>query len=129
MQLPEDWTAEYRTVDPTSEPPRDFTAAVRAAARTFDCELLVDGRPLITITAADGFAVLFDRFGEPDGDVTFEELDLGDVPAGLDARAVIRRFDDGPPAPIVLALGDDLLHVDGIDVASGLARAIVAQAG
>lgn len=129
MQFPADMTVEYVTVDATSVDPRYFDDAVRAAARTFDCRLVVDGQPWISITAAPGFGPLFGAFRAPDGDVTFEEIDLGEVPAGVDADGLIWRTQDGPPRSIELSVDDTLIHIAGIDVASGLARAIVAQAG
>lgn len=129
MQLPADTTVEYTTVDATSVDPQYFEQAVRAIARTFDCDLVVDGQTWITITTAPGFGPLFDLFRQPDGDVSFEEFGLGDVPAGVDAEGLIATRQDGPPGSIELALDETLHHIAGIDVNQQLARAIVARAG
>ena len=125
MQLPSGSTVEYVAIDPTSSAPQHFDAAVRAAARTFDCVLTVDGMVFVTITAAHGLAPKLAQMKEPDGDAFFQELELSGAPAG--AEAVIVRHHDGPPSPLYLSVGGTLYELQG-DVAPSLAEAIVAQA-
>ncbi|MGR2751871.1 hypothetical protein [Agromyces arachidis] len=129
LQVRDPAVVAYETTDAAAAPPRDFDHAVRAAARTFDCTVLVDGGPRVVVTVAPGFAVLFDRFGEPDADVTFEPLDLGGVPDGVDASALVRpATGDASASPAVLAV-DGALHLIRGDRVEGVARAIVAGAG
>ncbi|MFD5864875.1 hypothetical protein ACFWGP_07985 [Agromyces sp. NPDC127015] len=127
-QLPDGSAVEYTTVDATTAPVEGFTGAVEAAARAFDCDLVVDGGavPLVSITTARGFGPLFERLREPDGDVAFEPIELADVPAGSTAEAVVRGYDDGPSSPAYLVVGDSLYRIQG-DGASAVAQAIVHQ--
>ncbi|WP_092964451.1 hypothetical protein [Agromyces sp. CF514] len=123
-QVPADASVEYETLDPTTEAPAYFSDAVRAAARTFTCDLWVDALPLVTITTARGFSPLFDRLRAPDGDVGFAPFDLADAPA--DAAAVVAVTDDGPSSPAYLSIGGTLYEIQG-DGAQAVAQAIVAQ--
>lgn len=124
LQLPADATVEYMTVDATATPPERFDGALRAAARTFDCELRVDGSEGVTISTARGFGPLFDRLGLPDNDVAFAALELVDAPAGT--QAVVTRYDDGRATVVLLAVGDTLYQIRG-DGAQAVAQAIVHQ--
>ncbi|MEI5582621.1 MULTISPECIES: hypothetical protein [unclassified Agromyces] len=127
VQLRDGTTVEYVATD-AADDPVGFPNAVRAAARAFDCELRVDGRPVVTITTAPGFASLFDRFREPDADVAYDELLLGEAPEGVEARAVVERDPDGPASLTFLAVGDALHQIRGERVEE-VARAIVARSG
>ncbi|MFF2274463.1 hypothetical protein [Agromyces sp. NPDC058126] len=123
-QLPADASTEYTMIDWTTAPFDGFEAAVRSAARVFNCDLEVDGMSLVRISTARGFAPLFDRLLGADVDTAFEPLALADAPDGT--QAVVRRYDDGPASPVFLAVGETLYQVSG-DGASAVAQAIVAQ--
>ncbi|MFF2371272.1 hypothetical protein [Agromyces sp. NPDC058110] len=123
-QISVDAAVEYDVVDPTAAPPAYFSDAVRAAARTFTCDLWAEGLPVVTITAARGFSPLFDRLRAPDGDVGFAPFDLADEPA--DAAAVVAAAADGPSTPAYLSIGGTLYEIQG-DGARAVAQAIVAQ--
>lgn len=125
-QLRAGTTVEYLVTDATAEPLRDFAAAVHAAARTFDCELRVDGGTVVTVTAAPGFGPLMDAFRAPDADVALDGLPLDGAPAGVEASAVVERPAEDPAAVAVVAVGDALYQVRGERVEE-VARAIVAQ--
>ncbi|QEO14850.1 hypothetical protein FLP10_10845 [Agromyces intestinalis] len=106
-----------------------FDDAVRVAARTFDCELVVDGfgpLPLVTIETARGLGDLFARIGEPDTDAAFVPLELADVPAGQHVDAAVRSAEDGPSSPVILRVGDTVYEING-DGAAAVAQAIVHQ--
>lgn len=123
-QLPADASAEYTVFDAAAVPVDRFEDAVRSAARVFACDLEVDGMSLVRISTARGFAPLFDRMLGADVETAFESLALADAPDGT--QAVVRRYDDGPASPVVLAVGETLYEVSG-DGASAVAQAIVAQ--
>jgi hypothetical protein len=123
LQLPEESTVEYVTVEPDAVDPRSFEDAVNGAARTFACGLDVDGIAWIRISTARGFAPLLDRLLTPDTDVVFTPLELADAPA--DARAVTDS-EDSRASTVYLAIGGSLYKIKGTG-APAAAQAIVAQ--
>lgn len=122
LQVPANAAVEYTMADATATTPTDFGSAVRAAARTFDCVVSVDGRPQLWITTARGFSPLFDRLRAPDADVALSPLDLADAPTGTEAVA----SGNGRASVVVLSLGGTLYLVSG-ENAPAVAQAIVAQ--
>ncbi|MDQ0574210.1 hypothetical protein [Agromyces albus] len=123
LQLPEESTVEYVTVEPDAAGPSSFEEAVNGAARTFACGLEVDGMAWIRISTARGFAPLFDRLLTPDADTAFTPLALADAPA--DAQAVTDS-ENSRASTVYLAIGDSLYKIKGTG-APEVAQAIVAQ--
>ncbi|RXZ72892.1 hypothetical protein [Agromyces albus] len=123
LQLPEESTVEYVTVEPDAAGPRSFEEAVNGAARTFACGLQVDGIAWVRISTARGFAPLFDRLLTPDADAAFTPLELADAPAG--ARAVTDS-ENSRASTVYLAIGDSLYKIKGTG-APAVAQAIIAQ--
>ncbi|KRE30538.1 hypothetical protein [Agromyces sp. Soil535] len=123
MQLPAGSTVEYVMSEPMAEAPRSFDEAVHAAARTFTCELQVDGSTWVTISTARGFAPLFDRLLAPDADAGFTASELADAPAH--ARAVANS-EGGRASRAFLTDGHTLYRIQGYG-AQAVAQAIIHQ--
>jgi len=123
MQLPAESTVEYVAAEPSAATPGSFDEAVHAAARTFTCELRVDGSHWVTISTARGFGPLFDRLLSPDADAAFTGLELADAPAN--ARAVTDSK-GGKASTAFLTDGHTLYRIQGYS-AEAVAQAIIHQ--
>jgi len=123
LEVPEGSAAEIVASEPDAAAPGSFEEAVDAAARTFTCDVQVDGRPVLTITTARGFASRFDRLSAVDANAALVPFELADAPA--DARAVGNGA-DGRAAVAYLAIGDSAYAIQGAG-APAVAQAIVAQ--
>jgi hypothetical protein len=123
LQVPAESAVEYVMTDAAAaSPPWQFGDAVRAAARAFECDVIVDGIPEVMITTARGFSPLFARFRGPDADVALSPLELADTPPGTEAVAGGTRR----ASVVYLSLGGTLYRIAG-EGAPAVAQAIVAQ--
>ncbi|WP_159606347.1 hypothetical protein, partial [Agromyces humi] len=123
LDVPEGSAAELVASEPDAAAPGSFEEAVDAAARTFTCDVQVDGRPVLTITTARGFGPLFDRLSAADANAAFMPFEPADAPA--DARALTNGA-DGRAAVAFLAIADSVYAIQGAG-APAVAQAIVAQ--
>lgn len=123
LGVPEGSAAEIVASEPDAAAPGSFEEAVADAARTFTCDVHVDGQPVLAITTARGFASLFDRWSAADVNLAFTPFELADAPA--DARAVGNGAENRA-AIAYLAIGDSLYAIEGAG-APAVAQAIVAQ--
>lgn len=124
MQLPVGAVVEYVAVDPTSTAPTHFDEAVRSAARTFDCELRVNGVLFTTITSAWGLGSGLDLITGSDAAPFFNEVEFPGGPAAVEA--VVASHHDGPSSPAYLVVDGALYEIQG-DGTVAIAEAIVAQ--